>query len=120
MVCHPYHVLGGMSEEAYAHLVTGKGPTFWEHHQGRMKFPECGVEFIAVSILTHFHIQNDVGRGDGGDLPTPPSREGHTYPVSLPKHLSRIWCLVAGCLGGRQVGPNSGFTLHTAMCGIHL
>ena len=37
MVCHPCHVLGGISEEGYARRVKGKGPTFWKRQRRRVE-----------------------------------------------------------------------------------
>ena len=37
MVFHPFHAPGGMSEEAYARRMTGKGPTFWERQRRRVE-----------------------------------------------------------------------------------
>ena len=60
-----------MSEESYARRVTGKGPTFQERQWMRVEYPECGVEVISGSLLTHRQIQHGVGRGDR-DRATPP------------------------------------------------
>ena len=105
MVFHPCHAPGGMSEAAYVRQVTGKGPKFRECQQMRVECTECGVEVTAGLLLTHRQSQNGVGRGDRGGHPPPP-RESHTYQVSFPKHLSRLRCPVAGCLGGASSRTN--------------
>ena len=61
-----------------------------------------GIASDTLSELEH----RGVGRPGGGHTPTPPRREAHTYPVSFPKHLSRLRCLVAGCLGGASSQTN--------------
>ena len=44
--------------------------------------------------------------GDTGGGHPPPLREAQTYRVSLPKQLPRLWCPVAGCLGGASSRTN--------------
>ena len=80
--------------------MTGHSSILWER-QTRVECPECGFEVTVGLLLTHFQIQHGVGWGDrGGSPPTPTLREAQTYRVSFPKHLSRLQCPVAGCLGG--------------------
>ena len=38
IVCHPYHALVEMSEEAYMRWMTGIRPTFWERQQGWVEY----------------------------------------------------------------------------------
>ena len=83
--------------------LTGKGPTFRERHWRVVAFLECGVEVAAGSLLTHHLSQNGVG---GGDSPHSSSREAQTFRVFFQKQLSRLWCPVAGCLGGAYSRTN--------------
>ena len=97
-----------MSEDAYTRQVMGKGPKFFECQRRWVEFPECGLEVIVGSLLTHRQIQHGVVRGDQGGAPPPPPppREAQTYRVSFPKHLSRLRCLLEGCLGGASSRTN--------------
>ena len=42
--------------------------------------------------------------------------EAQTYRVSFLKHLSRLWCLVAGCLGGASSRTN--LRIHFVHCHV--
>ena len=43
-------------------------------------------------------------RGEtGGGNPPPHPMEAQTYRVYFPKHVSRLQCPVAGCLGGASI-----------------
>ena len=80
MVCQPCYTPGQISEEAYKRWTTGIGNTFWEQHQRRVEFLECGVEVEAVLLMIHRQIQYGVGQGDRG---------GHPPPSSQPQPLGR-------------------------------
>ena len=53
MACHPCHMLGRMLVVENERLTTGTGTTYWELQRMQVKFPECGVDVAARSLLTH-------------------------------------------------------------------
>ena len=55
------------------------------------------------SYFYHIFCTNNCLGGGGG---VAPPTEDQKYRVSFPKHLLRLWCLVALCLGGESSRTN--------------
>ena len=53
MAHQPCHAPGRMSVETYGRLTTGTGLIFWERQRMRVQCPECEVEVVTGSLLTH-------------------------------------------------------------------
>ena len=76
---------------------------YWQRMQ--VRFPECGLEFAAESLLVHIHSHHNVFRGDQGGHPPPP-REAQTYRVFFLIIMLQLRCLAEGCLGGASNRTN--------------
>ena len=76
--------------------MTGVGPSFWEQHQERFRFPDCELELAAGSLADHFQIQSRKERPPQWVTP-PDTPEPRIYRVSFPRAYGSIGCPVGGC-----------------------